>query len=78
MQWRANSKRSSEGEGGYLLRLVRDTRNNLFHGGKYPSPDGPVNDQILRNSQLLQACFTILEKCRSLDGDVKHFFEEHE
>jgi len=78
MQWRANSKRGSEGEGEYLLRLVRDTRNNLFHGGKYPAPDGPVNDQTLRNSQLLQACLTILKKCRSLDGDVKHFFEEHE
>jgi hypothetical protein len=78
MQWRANSKRSSEGEGEYLLRLVRDARNNLFHGGKYPSPDGPVNDQTLRNSQLLQACLTILEKCRLLDGAVKHFFEEHE
>jgi len=78
MQWRANSKRSSEGEGEYLLRLVKDVRNNLFHGGKYPLPDGPVNDQALRNSQLLQACLTVLEKCRSLDAKVKRFFEEHE
>ncbi len=75
MQWRANSQRSRECEAEYLLRLVKDVRNNLFHGGKYP--DGPVSNQA-RNKRLLQACLTILEKCLSLDADVKHFFEEHE
>lgn len=73
MQWQANSPRSGEGEAEYLLRLVKDVRNNLFHGGKYP--DGPVRDQA-RNRRLLQACLTILEKCLSLDVKVEHFFEE--
>jgi len=42
MRWDANSKRSGESETQYLLRLVRDVRNNLFHGGKYP--DGVTTD----------------------------------
>jgi hypothetical protein len=75
--WCENSKRHNESEGVYLLRLVRDVRNNLFHGGKYPRPDGLVTDQALHNSQLLQACLTILEKCLSLDAKVKGYFEEH-
>ncbi len=73
VRWQANSQRSRECEAEYLLRLVKDVRNNLFHGGKYP--DGPVRNQA-RNKRLLQACLTILEKCLSLDADVKHFFEE--
>jgi len=76
MQWQNNTKRSEEGEVEYLLRLVRDVRNNLFHGGKYP--EKPVSEQSLRNSKLLQACLTILEKCLSLNADVKCFFEERE
>jgi hypothetical protein len=74
LRWQANPKRSEEGDAEYLLRLVRDVRNNLFHGGKYP--DRPVSERRLRNSMLLEACVTILEKCLSLDDDVKHFFED--
>lgn len=72
--WQANTKRSEEGDAEYLLRLVRDVRNNLFHGGKYP--DRPVSERRLRNSMLLEACVTILETCLSLDADVKHFYED--
>lgn len=74
VRWQANTKRSEEGDAEYLLRLVRDVRNNLFHGGKYP--DRNVSGLRLRNSRLLQACLTILEKCLSLDDDVKRFFED--
>lgn len=74
MQWRDNTKQDREGDAEYLLRLVRDVRNNLFHGGKYP--EEPVSGRRLRHSTLLQACLTILEKCLSLDDDVKYFFED--
>jgi hypothetical protein len=74
LRWQANTKRSEEGDAEYLLRLVRDVRNNLFHGGKYPNQ--AVSGRRLRNSMLLEACLTILEKCLSLDADVKHFFED--
>jgi len=74
LRWQANTKRREEGDAEYLLRLVKDVRNNLFHGGKYPYE--AVSGQALRNSTLLQACLAILEKCLSLDADVKHFFED--
>ncbi len=36
MRWEKNSKSNGESDERYLLRLVRDVRNNLFHGGKVP------------------------------------------
>lgn len=74
LQWQANTRRSGESDARYLLRLVRDVRNNLFHGGKYPNQ--AVSGKRLRNSELLRAGVTILEKCLLLDADVKRFFEE--
>jgi hypothetical protein len=77
MRWESNPRRDNESDARYLLRLVRDVRNNLFHGGKYPVTDGgPISDESLRNAKLLIACLTVLNQCRSLDDDVKHFFEE--
>lgn len=72
-KWGPNKKRDNESEWQHLLRLVRDVRNNLFHGGKFP--DGPV-DGTERNCQLLRACLAILEQCRLLDDGVKRSFEE--
>lgn len=74
LRWQENPRRSGENDAEYLLRLVRGVRNNLFHGGKYPTQ--AVSGKRLRNSKLLQACVTILEKCLSLDADVKRFFED--
>jgi hypothetical protein len=56
------------------LRLVRDVRNNLFHGGKYLKT--PVDGAARRNKDLLQACLTVLAECRSVDTWVNAFFEE--
>jgi hypothetical protein len=77
MRWETNSKKAEESDAQYILRLVCDVRNNLFHGGKYPDAEGgPVDGEALRNSSLLQACLTILDKCRSLNGNVKTRFAE--
>lgn len=73
LHWRKNIQGPTESDARYLLRLVRDVRNNLFHGGKYP--DGIISDQSLRNKVLLQDCLTVLETCLSLDTEVKRFFE---
>ena len=46
-------------EGPYLCRLyhcIRITRNNLFHGGKFPNK--PVQD-LSRNTEVIQNCLTI-------------------
>src|SRR5437868_14822331 len=32
--WRSNPRRNNETDVRYLLRVVRDVRNNLFHGAK--------------------------------------------
>lgn len=65
-------------EGPVLCRLyhcIRITRNNLFHGGKYPH--GPVQD-LSRNTKLIQNCLTVLKEIIELDQKVKHTFWETE
>ena len=47
-----------------LLRSVKTTRNNLFHGGKFPS--GPVAEP-LRDRQLIREATAVLLKCLELD-----------
>lgn len=48
----------------WLLGVVRDTRNNLFHGGKFV--EGPVKDP-LRDQQLLKASVEVLLACLDVD-----------
>jgi hypothetical protein len=75
--WTKNSRRGKESDEQYLLRLVRDVRNNLFHGGKYPSSRiHPPSAEMLRNKVLLEACLTILDRCRSLNASVGNFFTD--
>lgn len=58
----------------YILRLVRTVRNNLFHGGKFPLPSGPIQDTG-RNICLLQASISVLEKCVALSNFDSIFTE---
>lgn len=59
----------------YVLRLVSTVRNNLFHGGKYPTPVGPMDD-VARNRRLLEAAMTVLRQCLELSKRVRAAFEE--
>lgn len=56
-----------------LLLSVRTTRNNLFHGGKFPPPDGPLEEPA-RNETLLRSCLAILRSCLGLDEGVRMQF----
>lgn len=56
-----------------LFVLVRRTRNNLFHGGKYPS--GPVRDQSRDEELLLQALF-ILGSALRASSDVSRYYHD--
>lgn len=58
---------------GRLLHIVRTARNNLFHGGKFPS--GPYQDPA-RDEVLLKHCLTILEAALDLSDDVEDRFKE--
>jgi hypothetical protein len=71
VEWEDNPRRQNEAEAQYLLRLVRDVRNNLFHGGKYPSGS---ESEVGRNAKLLRACLTVLDHCRSLNPAVGNAF----
>lgn len=73
--WKDSPPGDGEHHEKYVLRLVRIVRNNLFHGGKYPAPFGPMPDPV-RNRELIQACVEILQSCLALDDHVRSAFEE--
>jgi hypothetical protein len=70
VRWEVNPRRGHETDAQYLLRVVRDVRNNLFHGGKYPHPYGAV-EEIARDRTLIEAATTVLERCLLLHDAVR-------
>lgn len=50
-----------------VLIYVRRVRNNLFHGGKFPAPDGPVYE-VARNKKLIQDALAVLIAVLDLPG----------
>ena len=73
--WRAVSHRTEDSEEWRVLRLVKTVRNNLFHGGKYADPSGPVAEPA-RDGALLRACVSILEACLDLSPQLRDKFSE--
>jgi hypothetical protein len=73
--WKATVRGNSESIESYLLRLVRTVRNNLFHGGKYPYPVGPMSDAG-RDRRLIESALVVLEECLRLSPNVRQAFEE--
>lgn len=58
-----------------LIRSVGRVRNNLFHGGKFPSMD--VIDPG-RNTDLLKSSIVILQECLCLNERVGElFYQRH-
>ena len=74
LSWRAPN-RNGQSDLAWAIRHVQAARNNLFHGGKFPRPVGPVEDSA-RNTVLLTHCLTILRSALELDPNVKMLFEE--
>lgn len=58
-----------------IYHCLRITRNNLFHGGKFPH--GPEHD-ISRNKKLIENCLIALKEIVQLDQTVNNFFWEVE
>jgi len=73
--WADNPRRPSESDVRYLFRIVKDVRNNVFHGGKYPNPNGPVAE-LARDRLLVDAATVVLESCAELDDRVTRLFLE--
>ncbi|MCA9469783.1 MAG: hypothetical protein KC643_30660 [Nitrospira sp.] len=75
LDWRGTPRGNGERDENYILRLVKIVRNNLFHGGKYPDPPGPVED-IGRDLQLIKASIVVLICCLQLSDNVRAVFED--
>lgn len=58
MSWEPNPKRSGESEADYLFRVVKDVRNNLFHGGKFVGGPAP---ELARDRLLIDSAIVVLE-----------------
>lgn len=71
--WDAVLRQKDDSEEVFLLRLLKVSRNNLFHGGKYP--DGAITE-IAHNRKILLAALTILEGCYELHAGVKLRIDE--
>jgi hypothetical protein len=67
------SERRQDTDLGFMLRLVKTVRNNLFHGGKYQN--GPVSDPG-RDRNLLEACIVILHACLDAFPELKATYEQ--
>jgi len=74
LRWQ-ETPRNGKSDEKYTLRLVRNVRNNLFHGGKYPTPDGPVSEPG-RDRDLLRACVEILRACLSLNAELERVYSD--
>jgi len=59
----------------WLVTMLRRVRNNLFHGGKFPMPIGPISDPV-RDSLLIEHSLVILCACLALDSGVQQKFQE--
>ena len=75
LDWSDTLQGQGEHHEHYVLRLVRTVRNNLFHGGKYPHPLGPIDD-VVRNRRLLEAAIAVLSQCLELSDSVRAAFKE--
>jgi hypothetical protein len=72
LAWKSGSL-EGESDIGKAVHAIKRVRNNLFHGGKFPS--GPVSD-CARDHDLLRHSLRVLETAMELDERVKHAFME--
>lgn len=71
LEWADLDRRQGQTEIGWLLVIVRAVRNNLFHGGKYPSPSGHVREPA-RNPNLLNYSLVVLQTCLCWESNVRN------
>jgi hypothetical protein len=68
IRWKDSTRDPTHSEEKWLLvGLVKTTRNNLFHGGKFPP-------EPARDNRLLRACLTVLRQAMKLSPDVEYMF----
>jgi hypothetical protein len=68
LRWDKNPKRPGESDARYWLRLCRDVRNNLFHGGKFEQRD---ENQMQRDRELIRHADRLLRAAFNLREGTK-------
>ena len=76
LDWKDTVRKADETEASFVIRCVKRIRNNLFHGGKFPIPTGPV-DAPERDQQLLEHGLSILSAVVQMNEGVRDRFAEH-
>lgn len=71
VEWRPNLRRQNETDASYLFRVVRDVRNNLFHGGKYAQPE----PELGRDRELIDSAIAVLEAAVGLEPSIEAMLE---
>ncbi len=73
LSWSPMSRGDNELFSRWILRIVCRVRNNLFHGGKFPLPDGPMAESA-RDKKLLRSALVVLNACANLDPELNRWF----
>ncbi len=73
VEWRDNPRRQNETNAGYLFRVVKDVRNNLFHGGKFVTG---IEPELARDRALVDHATRLLESAASIDQRVLAILEQ--
>jgi hypothetical protein len=73
LAWQDTTRGAGERDAAFVLRCVRQVRNNLFHGGKFPLRPIP---SVERDARLLDAARSVLGAALTLDENVRSHFED--
>lgn len=73
LRWKSLRRKPNESSEGFVLRLLKTVRNNLFHGGKYPDDD---IEEVARNKKILKAAMAVLDGCYDLHPGVAYRIQQ--
>ena len=73
IEWERNYRETSVNDAEFLIKMVKQIRNNLFHGAKH---DSKFPNNTERKTLLLESALTILEYCLSLDPNLDYFYKD--
>lgn len=72
LDWSNTKRQNGMGDAEWYLKLIKQVRNNVFHGGKYPT--GEIEEPA-RNRELLENSLTLLKLFLECSPEVKAKFE---
>ncbi|NCU30123.1 hypothetical protein EOM60_06020 [Candidatus Saccharibacteria bacterium] len=71
--WEPVVRQEEDSDEEFTLRILRTSRNNLFHGGKYP--ESSIRE-IARDREILKASLAILQGCYEIHTGIKSRIDE--